>query len=458
MSVDALTGFEGHDFRTLLDARVKERADHIFLIWEPFEGEPQRWSYAEFGAEVRSVAAGLAARGVAPGDHVLVHLDNRPEFLFAWLGCGYAGAVAVTTNTKSMPDEIAYFVAHSGVVGAVTEAIHADAVRAALSSDAWMVVVAPSDDHEPFSALAGDPTALAGRDPDPLAPFGIQYTSGTTARPKAVVWSHANVLWGASLSAMHEALTPADVHLVHLPLFHTNAQIYSVLASLWAGATVVLQPRFSASRFWSVSLRHSCTWTSVVPFCIRALLEQPVPPEHRYRNFGSPVCDHPADAKLRVKSVGWWGMTETVTHGTIGSPFHADRPLSMGRPSPGYGIVVLDETGCPVAPGEIGDLYIRGRRGVSLFVEYLGDPEATAAAFTEDGLFHHRRPRQARRRRLPLLRRTGEGHAQGRRRERRRIRDRARRRGGARRVRGRRRRPTPPDARRSARRVCHTHR
>ena len=379
-----VTGLEGQDVATLIDHRAASRGDHPFLIWEPFEGAGERWSYADLGAKARRFAAGLQARGVAVGDAILIHLDNRPEFLLAWLGCAYAGAVGVTTNTRSAGDEIAYYAGHARVVGAVTERAYAEAVRAALPADTWMTVVDGGDCDAASASVEGDD--WVPRSPDPDARFGIQYTSGTTARPKAVVWSHANALWGARLSAQHEGLTPDDVHLVHLPLFHTNAQVYSVLASLWAGATVVLQPRFSASRFWPVSLCHGCTWTSMVPFCVRALVDRPVPAGHRYRNFGYPVCDPPTDAVLGVKSVGWWGMTETVTHGVVGSPAEPDSPMSMGRPSPGYGILVLDDKRRPVAPGEVGDLYVRGLRGVSLFVEYLDDPSSTAAAFTDDGL------------------------------------------------------------------------
>ncbi len=383
----SLSGFEGQDFRTLLDGVAKRRASHPFLIWEPFEGESTQWTYAAFAAAVRRLAAGLQGRGVHPGERVLIHCDNRPEFLLAWLGCAYAGAVAVTTNTKSAVDEIAYYASHSAVVGAVTEEQYAAAVRSALPPGAWMVAAGAAGPETAFETLDGEPEALLARPHDPSAPFSIQYTSGTTARPKAVLWSHANALWGAQMSAMHEALGPADVHLVHLPLFHTNAQAYSVLSTLWAGGTVVLQPRFSASRFWAVSQRHGCTWTSMVPFCVRALLAQPVPVRHGYRLFGNAVCEHPADAALGVRTLGWWGMTETVTHGIVGSAFGADAPLSMGRPSPGYEILILDERRQPVAPGEVGDLHVRGRRGVNLFVEYLNDPAATAAAFTDDGLF-----------------------------------------------------------------------
>ena len=95
------------------------------------------------------------------------------------------------------------------------------------------------------------PSRCRATAPDPLAPCSVQYTSGTTSRPKGVLWTHANALWGARINALHEDLRPEDVHLVHLPLFHTNAQAYSVLACLWAGATAVVMPRFSASRFWA---------------------------------------------------------------------------------------------------------------------------------------------------------------------------------------------------------------
>ena len=391
-----LTPFEGQDIRTLIDDQAARRGEHPFLIWEPFEGEGASWSYARFAEAVRRFAAGLQARGVRPADRVIVHLDNCPESLIAWLGCAYAGAVAVTTNARSSRDEIAYFASHSGAVGGITQPRFAGIVRAAAPQLAWIAVTA--DDNgapaaadvsgfEPFSAIDADPRTLAVRPHDPLAHFGIQYTSGTTARPKAVLWTHANALWGARMCAQNEDLRPDDVHLVYLPLFHTNAQVYSVAAALWAGATVVLQPRFSASRFWPVSLKHGCTWASMVPFCLKALMEQPRPERHSYRLWGNGICAPPTDAVFGVKTIGWWGMTETMTHGTVGLAHLPNAPMSMGRPSPAYEIHVVGEDGEPVGPGQTGDLLVGGRRGVSLFLEYAGDPVATAAAFREDGLF-----------------------------------------------------------------------
>ena len=396
MTLRPLTPFEGMDIRSLIDEQAERRDGHPFLVWEPFEGEGRSWSYTEFRHAVRRFAAGLQARGVRPGERVIVHLDNCPESVIAWLGCAYAGAVPVTTNAKSAEDEIAYFASHSGAVGAITQPRFAALVAAAAPQLAWRAVTdtdngappeGPSPGFEPFGAIDADPAALMERPHDPWAPYGIQYTSGTTARPKAVLWTHANALWGARQCAENEDLRADDVHLVHLPMFHTNAQAYSVLAALWAGATVVLQPRFSASRLWPVALKHGATWTSLVPFCAKALAGLPVPEGHSFRLWGNGVCEPGWDRLFGVKTIGWWGMTETIAHGTVGSVHRRDAPMSMGRPAPGYEIHVLDEDGAPVKPGEVGDLFVRGWRGVSLFLEYAGDPEATARAFREDGLF-----------------------------------------------------------------------
>lgn len=393
--IEPMTPFEGMDIRSLIDSAAASRGDHPFLIWEPFHGEPAQWTYAGFRDRVRRFAAALEQREVVAGDRVLIHLNNCPESVIAWFGCAYAGAVPVTTNTHSTQGDLNYFAQHSGAVAAITQPTFAAMVRQALP-DARFVAVTATDCGEPaaacdgfcaFDELEAPGDALAVRPHDPWAPFGIQYTSGTTARPKAVLWTHGNALWGAMMCARHEDLRADDVHLVTMPLFHTNAQAYSVLASLWAGATIVLMPRFSASRFWPVSLKHGATWTSLVPFCTRALMQQPVPERHGYRYWGNAVCAPSTDAHFGVTTIGWWGMTETIAHGIVGQTGQSNAPMSLGRPAPGYAVHVLDEAGQAVKPGKVGDLFIGGQRGVSLFLEYAGDPAATADAFRSDGLF-----------------------------------------------------------------------
>src|SRR5205085_5306951 len=156
-----------------------------------------------------------------------------------------------------------------------------------------------------FDALLGETADRPHRPRDPAAPVCVQYTSGTTSRPKGVLWTHANALWGAQVNALHEDLRAEDVHLIFLPLFHTNALAYSLLATLWAGGTAVLMPRFSASRFWDVALKHRCTWTSLVPFCVKALIGVERPKRHHFRLWGSAVCSPASDAVFGVKTIGW---------------------------------------------------------------------------------------------------------------------------------------------------------
>ena len=391
--------FMGMDLPWLLEQRAATRRDHPFIVWVPFDGPEQRFSYGQFLARVQRIAGGLRQRGVRRGERVLIHLDNCAEALLAWYACAWLGAVAVTTNARAAGDELAYYAEHSEAVAGITQPRFAELVARSCTGLKWLAVTLDDNGTPPEHAVersllfdALDAEAPPRPAPDPLAPCSVQYTSGTTSRPKGVLWTHANALWGARINALHEDLRAEDVHLVHLPLFHTNAQAYSVLACLWAGATAVVLPRFSASRFWPLSLAHRCSWTSLVPFCVKALMEHEVPPHH-YRLWGSAVNEPPTDAHFRVKTIGWWGMTETITHGIVGSPHLPNRPLSIGRPAPEYGIAIVEDDAVPVREarhveaGGSGQLLIRGVRGLSLFHEYLGNPRATADSFDADGWF-----------------------------------------------------------------------
>jgi crotonobetaine/carnitine-CoA ligase len=391
--------FAGRDLNWLLDYRAQTRAEHPYLVWEPFEGPRQVWTYAAFRDRVLRVAAGLARRGIKPGDRVLVHLDNAPEMEFVWFACARLGAVVVTTNTRSAGAELAYFADHCGAVGAITQPELAEQVAANARGIKWLVVTEhlveggepPSnlrpDRASAFSSLDGDPAGLPSIETDPWRPGSVQYTSGTTSRPKGVLWTQGNALWGARTTAAHQGLTADDVHLVIMPSFHTNARTYSILPTMWAGGTVVMQPKFSARRYWDVALRNRCTWASTLPFFCKALQQYEVP-KHHFRLWGSAVNEPPFDQFFGVRTIGWWGMTETVSQGIIGDHLLGNRPMTTGRPAAGYGIRILrDDLRTPVEPGEIGHLQCQGVRGIQIFLEYLNNPTATAESFTEDGWF-----------------------------------------------------------------------
>ena len=109
-------------------------------------------------------------------------------------------------------------------------------------------------------------------------------------------------------------------------------------------------------------------------------------PQHRYRLWGTGVCEPPWDTHFKVKTLGWWGMTETITHGTVGLVDLPNASMSMGLPAPEYGIRI-EVDGREALPGETGEFLIKGVRGLSLFAEYLNNPQATADSFDEHGWF-----------------------------------------------------------------------
>jgi carnitine-CoA ligase len=130
----------GQDIPWLMAHWAERSPDHPLLVWEPREGEGRRWTYRELLADTRRLAGGLAARGITTGDKVLIHADNCPEMVLAWLACATVGAVGVTTNTRSVAAELTYFVEKARCVAAVTQPQYAALVADAAPGLKWVAV------------------------------------------------------------------------------------------------------------------------------------------------------------------------------------------------------------------------------------------------------------------------------------------------------------------------------
>lgn len=384
-----LATFYGMDVPSLLDHWVERQPDKTFVIWAPFDEPERRWSYAEMAREAKRFAAGLKNRGVGPGDFVLMHLDNSPDFLGAWFACAYLGAVPVTTNTRSVTDNVKYFAEVMQPKCAITDPTYAALLREACGDSIPLIVSGQLSDEqtqalnaEPVDAVFTD-AEIPKQPVDCLRNFAVQFTSGTTSRPKATVWSHANALWGGRSMAMNLRLRRDDITLLYMPLFHANAQM-TLLSAFWSGGTIVVHPKFSASRFWDACATHDVTWVSMIPFSFKALKGRPVP-EHKVRFMIGLERLPDAEQEFGVQTLALWGMTETTTACIVTDPDQPGPAGTMGRPSPLYEIEVRKDDGSLAGPGEQGLLYIHGERGISLFKEYYHNPEKTAEAFAANG-------------------------------------------------------------------------
>ena len=388
--------FTGFDLNSLLELRARARGSHPFIVWSSFDNPARTWTYAQFADEVACIAGGLAARGVKKGSRVMAYLENCPETLLILFACARLGAIHMPINAMAAGPELAWYAQSSGALCAVTQPRLATTLAAHCPDLNWIAVTdtdagtpaLPGDSPQrcsSFKSLHGDP--LPARAPQPELPLLIMFTSGTTSRPKGVVWTHANALWGGRLGAMHQALRPDDVYQIFLPLFHVVALSWSFLPALWAGNTVVLQPRFSASRYWPAALAHGTTVGSQVTLSVRLLTDQPVPKDHRIRQWLNATHLAEYEEKMGIRMMGAWGMTEMVSQGIVSDPWMPQRNGAIGKPSPGYRIRIVDDDGRPTVPGNTGNLLAGGVRGLSIFKEYYANPEATAEAFDADGYF-----------------------------------------------------------------------
>ena len=388
----ALSPFNGLNLDRLLEERARERPDHPFLIWAPFEGDAKTWTYGQFATDAARLAGGLAARGIGPGDRVLVHFENCPEALLVRFALARLGAVCVATNAMAAGPEIAHYAESSRATAAITQASFAELV----ASHARDVALGrlPRSGEGTDARYGIDSFAALFAEPAPAHPAlhsdtaAIMFTTGTTGKPKGVVWTHANVLWGCRYSAQVYGHRAEDVSLISLPLFHVVGLCWSFLPVLWAGGTAVLQPRFSASRFWPASIAHRATLASHVLFTSMALQSQTVPERHFYRQWTVARGDSQSQSFNRIPA-----LRAVVGHDRTRCAGHLRRSVFADRPKVRWAglrwrikSASATRKGRPVKPGETGELTIKGIRGLSIFQEYDGRsggyraPHSTATA------------------------------------------------------------------------------
>ncbi len=389
-SAAAISIVGGRSPADVLAAGAAAHPERELLVFDPLEGEVESYTWAEVLDRSRGTAAALAARGVRAGDAVHLHMANCPQFIFAWFAAAHLGAKIVPTNVAGVASELAYMLSHSGAAVSV-----ADPERIAMAREAVAlagvdipVLDCRTDLGDPGAPAAGAPSGRAG---DELA---VMYTSGTTSRPKGVRVTNANYVYAGETVAGALRLREDDRFLIVLPLFHANAQYYSVMSTLVSGGTVILAARFSARRWADLAVRHEATVASLFAAPIRMILAQEPQPgwrAHRLRAvaFAQNLSEDEVarwEKEIGAPLIQLYGMTETIGPPLMNGIDGLRRHDSLGRPTLGYSCRIIRDDGSDAGPDEPGELLVGGVPGVSLMAGYLKDADATEGVLRDGWL------------------------------------------------------------------------
>jgi carnitine-CoA ligase len=386
MSTDPPTETAATSVPALAVARAWDRGAETLAV---VDGQPI--TYRELADGAGRVTAGLQALGVEPGDRVAVMMATRPEFLLAWFGILGAGAIEVPIHDAARGPGIGYILETTSARFLIVDDEHvahvAEQVAAVETLERVIVVGAEPELARPVTAFAEllqhEPVAPVELAPE--APASILFTGGTTGPPKGVVVSHNHNLNLARGVVDLVGYGPDDTLYSVFPLFHANAKYVSVLAAMVAGARVVVDRRFSASRFWETCRREGVTAFNGMGEMLRILLKRDPAPEdadHGVRVvFGAAA---PADLieafeqRFGLTVLDVYGLTET---GPISATtWQHRRAGSCGVPTDWYEVRVVDEHDRPVADGEVGEIVVRPRRPHVMMEGYWANDAATLKA------------------------------------------------------------------------------
>jgi len=357
-----------------------------------------RLSYRELLARSSRLAAGLAARGVRVGERVAMLLGNRIEFVTTLFAVARLGGIVVPLSTREQTPGLAYMLQHCAAVVLVHEAELAAVLPQAgdvPTLRSRLSVGGASEGSERFEALLE-----AGEGPEPAAvgeedTAALLYTSGTTGRPKGAMLSHLGIVHSSMHYQIAMALGPEDCSIAAVPLSHVTGLVAMVTTMVRSAGKLVIMPAFKAADFLVLAARERVSHTLMVPAMYNLCLLRPDFDRHdlshwrvgAYGGAPMPLATITAlAAKLpRLTLMNCYGSTETTSPATLMPPGQTEAHLdTVGAPLGCVEMIVVDEAGRERAPGETGEIWIKGPMVVR---GYWNNEEATRASFT-GGYWH----------------------------------------------------------------------
>jgi long-chain acyl-CoA synthetase len=383
---------EPETLRELVEQRALSAPSKHFLF---SEADGRRYTFAEFDSAINRAAQLLISRGVERGDTVALLMPNSPEYIIAYFACFKLGAIAGPINSLLKPQELSYVIADSEAKALVLHTEFRSRVEAVRGQLPRLRHIIEFDDEARSTAAFAEAGAPAPSNIERDDEAIIIYTSGTTGKPKGCLLTHGNLIANARQITRWLGFTEHDRLLTVMPLFHMNAVSVTTMSPLYAGASTVVSPRFSASRFWQIISDYGVTsFGSVATMLARLLSAYPegVPQGLKTDQLRFAMCGSapvPAEILKRFEEtfdclvIEGYGLSESTCRSTFNPPDERRRPGSCGMPI-GNEMMIVDEEDREVPDGLHGEIVLRGE---NILKGYYKNEEATRAAFRH-GWFH----------------------------------------------------------------------
>lgn len=394
--------------QTVLSHRAKDNESMADVLAAPLALAPdkaaiifedQTITYRQLDEIANRVANGLIRVGVKPGDRVAIHVDNRPEFIFAYLGIMRAGGVLVPTNVMYTKDEMTHILNDSGskVVFALEPFVEKIKSVAAASVQTIVSVGAAQPGAEAiadFMAKSSADRPAVKRNPREVA--FIQYTSGTTGTPKGAMVSDTNVLKVLeNTSGLPGSIvqTEDDVTLLVLPLFHSYALNLAINRAFTSVHTMILHARFNPEKVFQDFEKYKVTVFYGAPPMYHAFVNTPGLDKYKVTTLKgafSGAAPLPVIIMEKFKQLTGvqisegYGLSETAPTLSSNMAGPVNKPGTVGPAIREVELRVVDADDNDVPLGEVGEVVARGP---NIFLGYWNRPEATAEAM-RNGWFH----------------------------------------------------------------------
>ncbi|MCY7347692.1 MAG: long-chain-fatty-acid--CoA ligase [Pyrinomonadaceae bacterium] len=389
------------NLRELLESRAAKQEDKLFLFSET---DGKNWTYTEFDQAVNRAANLLKENGINQGDVVSLLLPNSAEYIIAYVACWKIGAVANPVNSLLKAEEVEFVIGNCEAKMLLVNSQFQTTIDAIQNNLPLLQTTIQFDDET--EATKNHSESLDEVEIETTDDAIIIYTSGTTGKPKGCLLTHGNLIANARQITEWMSFTEADRLLTIMPLFHMNAVSVTTLTALYASASTVVAPKFSASKFWQIVENYKITSFGSVATMLSMLLQKNSEDGNQKTESNSKSkIQNPKSETLRFAMCGsapvpaevlknfeetfgclvieGYGLSESTCRSTFNPPNESRRAGSCGKPI-GNEMRIFDENDEELKTGELGEIVLRGE---NIFKGYFKNEAATEKAFA-NGWFH----------------------------------------------------------------------